>query len=523
MALNGKLLIGSAERRGNHGEVRGLDAATGEAMEPIFGGASRDDLDDACRLADEAFAPFRETGLEERARFLELIAQNILDIGDVLVGRCMAESGLPRARVEGERGRTVTQLRLFADVVREGSFLGLRVDPGMPDRKPLPRVELRLRNVAVGPVAVFGASNFPLAFSVAGGDTASAFAAGCPVVVKAHSAHPGTSELVGQAVQRAVKDCGLPDGTFSLLFAAHRSIGESLVADHRIKAVGFTGSRGGGTALMKIAAKRAQPVPVYAEMSSINPVILFPSALQNRGREIGRAFVASLLMGAGQFCTNPGLILAVEGPGLDNFVAGASEALDATPAATMLTAGIHKSYCEGVALLMSHACVEKLAEGQAGGRFQGRAAMFATKAADFLAHPELQEEVFGSSSLIVRCRDEADLSRVVDALEGQLTAALHFDEPDYGQARALLPTLELKAGRLIANGFGTGVEVGHAMVHGGPFPATSDGRTTSVGSLAITRFLRPVSYQDMPQEMLPAALRDNNPSRLPVRINGRLG
>ncbi len=523
MTLTGSLLIGGTERRGTNGEIRGLDAATGEKLEPAFGGATADDLEEACRLAAEAFDAYRETSLEDRAKFLEAIAQNILDIGDELVERCVTESGLPRARVEGERGRTVGQLRLFAQVVREGSFLGLRVDPAMPDRKPLPRVELRLRNVSVGPVAVFGASNFPLAFSVAGGDTASALAAGSPVVVKAHSAHPGTSELVGRAVQKAVKDCGLPAGTFSLLFDSGRNVGQGLVADHRIKAVGFTGSRTGGTALMKIAAERPEPIPVYAEMSSINPVILFPAALANRGEAIGKAFVASLTMGAGQFCTNPGLILVVDGPGLESFIAGASEALKSAPASTMLTPGIHKSYCEGVAKLTSHGSVQKLAEGQVGERFQGQAALFATRAADFLSHKELQEEVFGSSSLIVRCRDEAELARVIDALEGQLTIALHIDEADHAAAKALLPKLELKAGRLLVNGFGTGVEVGHAMVHGGPYPATSDGRTTSVGSLAIARFLRPVSYQDMPQELLPQALRDNNPLNLPVRIDGKLG
>ncbi|RIY01391.1 aldehyde dehydrogenase (NADP(+)) [Aureimonas flava] len=523
MTLNGRLLIGGAERRGTDGEIRGLDAASGEPQEPGFGGATLADLDEACRLAAEAFPRYRETRPAERAAFLEAIARNILELGDELVARCVLESGLPRARVEGERNRTVGQLRLFADVVREGSFLDLRIDPAMPERKPLSRVELRLRNISVGPVAVFGASNFPLAFSVAGGDTASALAAGSPVVVKAHSAHPGTSELVGRAVATAVRECGLPRGTFSLLFASRRSVGEALVADPRIKAVGFTGSRAGGTALMRIAAQRPEPIPVYAEMSSINPVILFPAALAERGAEIGRSFVASLTMGAGQFCTNPGLVLAVEGEGLDAFLAAATDALTAAPAATMLTPGIHASYCEGVAKLAVHDRVETLGEGRAGERLQGRAALFATSASDFLAHRELQEEVFGASSLVVRCRDAAELSRVVAALEGQLTIALHLGEGDVEAARTLLPELEVKAGRILVNGFGTGVEVGHAMVHGGPYPATSDARTTSVGSLAVARFLRPVCYQDLPAALVPETLRDGNPLGLPVRTDGHLG
>jgi 2,5-dioxopentanoate dehydrogenase len=391
----------------------------------------------------------------------------------------------------------------------------------MPDRAPLPRPDLRLHHVAVGPVAVFGASNFPLAFSVAGGDTASALAAGCPVIVKAHSAHPGTAELVGRAVQRAVTECDLPEGVFSLLFDSGRSVGQGLVADHRIKAAGFTGSRTGGTALMKIAASRPEPIPVYAEMSSINPVLLFPGAMAARGEAIGKAFVGALTLGAGQFCTNPGLVLAVDGDGLDRFIDGAKAALKAAPAATMLTPGIHKAYCQGVSRMKEHARVQILGEGMIGERFQGQAALFSTTAEDFLTHTELQEEIFGSSSLIVRCKDEDALARVVEALEGQLTIALHLEPSDHAMARRFMPTLEEKVGRILVNGFGTGVEVGHAMVHGGPYPATSDGRTTSVGSLAINRFLRPVSYQDLPGDLLPPALSDENPLGIPRQVDGK--
>ena len=520
MPVTGQLLIGQARVRGSHGEVRALAAASGEALAPGFGGAGPNELERACALAEAALDRYRETSLEQRAAFLENIASNILALGDELIERCMSETGLPRARLEGERGRTVGQLRLFAAVVRDGGFLEARIDPAQPERQPLPKVDLRLRHIAIGPVAVFGASNFPLAFSVAGGDTASALAAGCPVVVKAHSAHPGTSELVGQAIQQAVHSQGLPEGVFSLLFDSGRRIGQGLVADARIKAVGFTGSRSGGVALMKIAQAREEPIPVYAEMSSINPVLLLAHALAERGEDIAKAFVGSLVLGAGQFCTNPGLILAIDSPALRAFETAAAAALKLAPAQTMLTPGIHASYCQGVERLGQHAEVDTVGQGADGERYQARAALFATSAEAFMARAELREEIFGPASLIVRCTDAAQMKALLASLEGQLTIALHLSDADYPQAREWLPLLERKAGRLLVNGFGTGVEVGHAMVHGGPFPATSDTRTTSVGSLAIQRFLRPVSYQDLPQALLPQALRSDNPWHVPQRLNG---
>jgi 2,5-dioxopentanoate dehydrogenase len=519
--INGEMFIGGRAVKGSNGEIRGLNAATGEPLEPIFAGATPDQLDEACRLADEAFDTYRSTDPQSRALFLEAIAQNILDLGDELVERCMAESGLPRPRIEGERGRTVGQLRLFAQVVRDGRYLDVRIDPAMPDRQPLPRSDIRSRMVPVGPVAVFGASNFPLAFSVAGGDTASALAAGCPVISKAHSAHPGTSELVARAINDAVAGCGLPVGVFSLLFDSGREIGQALVADHRVKAVGFTGSRGGGTALMKIAANRHEPIPVYAEMSSINPVILFEGALQERAEAIGKAFVASLSMGAGQFCTSPGLIIGKDGEGLSRFVAAAAEVLREAAAQTMLTPGIHQSYCQGVEALAGHNRVETVARGQVGQNYQGQAALFATTGEAFLDDRALQEEVFGSSSLVVRCSDDEQLTAVLSALEGQLTAALHISEADHTEAKRLLPLLERRVGRILINGFGTGVEVSHAMVHGGPYPATADGRSTSVGTMAIDRFLRPVCYQDVPEALLPDDVKDSNPRGVERLMNGK--
>jgi alpha-ketoglutaric semialdehyde dehydrogenase len=434
----------------------------------------------------------------------------------------MAESGLPRARIEGERARTVGQLRLFADVIRSGAWLDVRLDPPLPDRKPLARGDLRQWHIAVGPVAVFGASNFPLAFSVAGGDTASALASGCPVVVKAHSAHPGTSELVGRAVQAAVAECGLPEGVFSMLFGSGSRVGTTLVAHPHIKSVGFTGSRRGGTALMKVAAERREPIPVYAEMSSINPVFLMPAALAARAEKIGAGFVASQTMGAGQFCTNPGLVLALDSPDLDRLLASAATTLRGSPAATMLTPGIHSAYQNGVERLAGNSKVREVARGQTcQGPHQCQAALFQTDAASFLADPDLEEEIFGSSALVVRCPDVQTLRDVAEHLEGQLTATVHMEDADLETVRALLPTLERRAGRILVNGWPTGVEVGHAMVHGGPYPATSDSRTTSVGSLAIRRFLRPVCYQDLPQALLPEALRDGNPWNVPRLVDGK--
>lgn len=522
MSLRSENLIGSEGVPGAGKPWRAIEAATGLETGPSFLSATPEMVDRACALAAEATDPYRELPLAERAAFLEGIAQAIIDIGDELIECCMTESGLPRPRVESERGRTAGQLRMFADFVRAGLFLEARIDPALPERKPLPRPDLRLRMVPVGPVVVFGASNFPLAFSVAGGDTASALAAGCPVIVKAHPAHPGTSALVGEAVRKAVADHGLPEGVFSLLYDAGIEIGQRLVADPRVAAVGFTGSRGGGTALMKIAAVRATPIPVYAEMSSINPVILFPNALKQRGAEIGKAFVASLTLGSGQFCTSPGLILAVEGPGLDAFVGGASHVLAQTRAQTMLTPGIHRAYCHGVAALDANPAVTALARGETAGPNQGQPVLFSTDGRSFRGDHSLAEEVFGSAALLVRCRDDNEIRAILEQLEGQLTAALHMDEGDQAGAGALMPLLERKVGRIIVNSFGAGVEVGHAMVHGGPYPATSDGRTTSVGSLAIDRFLRPVCYQDVPDALLPPSLRAANPLGIPRLVDGEI-
>lgn len=522
ITINGDLLIGASAVKGSAAAFRAVNPATGEQFEPSFGSGTVDDVERACALAHAAFDTYRDTSLEARAAFLELAAQNILDLGPQLIERAMQESGLPQARLEGERGRTVGQLRLFAKVVRDGHFLATALDSALPERTP-PRPDLRLRKIGLGPVAVFGASNFPLAFSVAGGDTASALAAGCPVVVKAHGAHPGTSELVGKAVQAAVKAAGLPEGVFSMLHGDGRTIGQALVSHPAIKAVGFTGSRQGGLALVRTAAAREEPIPVYAEMSSINPLFLLPGAMDQKAAQIGTGFIDSLVLGAGQFCTNPGLVVALEGAALDSFRAAAATALQGKVGSTMLTPGIHAAFNSGVEKLGKQAGVSLVARGQCGSTVcAGQAALFETDAASFLANPALEDEIFGSSSLIVRCASLEQFREVAEHLDGQLTATVFLSEADKEAAQALLPVLERKAGRILINGYPTGVEVSHAMVHGGPFPATSDSRSTSVGASAIDRFLRPVSYQDLPAWLLPEALQDANPLGLHRIRNGEL-
>ena len=517
--IDGSMLIGSGARKSDAGFFA-VDPASGAQLPTSFSEAGGAEVDAACALAAAAFASFSALEPAARARFLETVAENILAIGDELIVTAMTETGLPRARLEGERGRTTGQLRLFAEVVRQGDWLEATIDPALPERTP-PRADLRRMNLALGPVAVFGASNFPLAFSVAGGDTASALAAGCPVIVKGHPAHPGTGELVARAVQAAVAACGLAEGVFSYLPGTTNVLGAALVADPRVKAVGFTGSRAGGLALVRIAQQRAEPIPVYAEMSSINPVVLLPAALAARGEALGRAFVQSLTLGAGQFCTNPGLVIALAGPDLDRFVAAAVAALADSPPALMLTPGIHASFERGVEALASHPAVAPLARGRVGeGVNQACGALFATEAADFLADRALSHEVFGSSSVIVRCRDLDQMAEVIEGLEGQLTASLQLDPADAAAAARLLPGMQRRAGRVLANGWPTGVEVTYAMVHGGPFPATSDGRSTSVGSLAMMRFLRPVCYQDLPELLLPPALQAANPWKLARRVDG---
>lgn len=523
MQILGETIIGQRAVAGQGGQVYALAAATGEQLTPVFGASTLDDVNAACELAEASFDSYRQLSDEKRATFLDAIAQGLLDLGDVLIERVHIESGLPKPRLEGERMRTVNQLKLFASLLRDGRWHGAVVDTAMPDRQPLPRADLRLRRIGLGPVAVFGASNFPLAFSVAGGDTASALAAGCPVVVKAHPAHLGTSELVARVIQKAARETGMPDGVFSMLIDKDISVGQALVSHPLISAVGFTGSRRGGLALVAAAQARPVPIPVYAEMSSINPVFLLPAALSARGDSIAKGFVESLVMGAGQFCTNPGILLALESDALERFVSAAANALADKSPTTMLTPNIHGAYCNGLNNLHKASGVTLVAEGrEAEGSFQARPAFFRTDSATFLANPALEDENFGPSALLVVCKDTADLQTVAAKFDGQLTVTLQFEEGDQAIAQALLPTLERKAGRILFNDYPTGVEVSYSMVHGGPFPATSDSRSTSVGATAIDRFLRPVCYQNVPDSLLPPSLQQSNPLKTWRLVNGEL-
>ncbi|WP_225029168.1 aldehyde dehydrogenase (NADP(+)) [Xinfangfangia pollutisoli] len=460
----------------------------------------------ACAAAEAAALDFDAAGPEARARFLETIAAEIDARADAITEIGSQETGLPEARLVGERGRTTGQLKLFANHIRKPGWQDLRHDPALPDRQPLPRPDLRMMQRPVGPVAVFGASNFPLAFSVAGGDTASALAAGCPVVVKGHSAHPGTGELVAQAIDAAIRACGLPPGTFSLVQGGSRDVGEALVRDPHIRAVGFTGSLFGGRALYDLCAARPEPIPFFGELGSVNPMFLLPAAVAARGAEIAKGWAGSLTLGAGQFCTNPGIAVLIDGPEADAFVAAARAALAGSGAQTMLTDGIAAAYRQGRDRIAAGKGVREVLTTVCDRR-EATPYLFEVSGADWLADHALAEEVFGPLGVIVRVRHAAEMLAIAQSLAGQLTCTLHLDAGDTDLAQSLMPVLERKAGRILANGFPTGVEVADAMVHGGPYPASTNFGATSVGTLSIRRWLRPVCYQNLPEALLPQALR----------------
>ncbi|MDG4720144.1 aldehyde dehydrogenase (NADP(+)) [Thalassospira aquimaris] len=460
-------------------------------------------VDQAAKAAEEAFWTFGYSTREERAKFLNTIADEIDARGDEITEIGTQETGLPEARLQGERGRTVGQLRLFASHILDGAYLDRRYDEALPDRAPLPRPDLRLMQRPIGPVAVFGASNFPLAFSVAGGDTASALAAGCPVVVKAHSAHPGTGEIVAQAIDVAIKKCGIHPGVFSLIQGGKRDVGQSLVQHPLIKAVGFTGSLGGGRALFDLCAARPEPIPFFGELGSVNPMFMMPKAVAARGEALGAGWAGSLTMGAGQFCTNPGIAVVIDGADADAFVASAKEALSGVAAQTMLTDGMAETYRAGAKRVAATAGVKEVLTTSCNLR-NATPYLFETTGENWLSNHELGEEVFGPLGLVVRVKDVAEMRTIAKALEGQLTCTLHLDAGDAADARSLMPILEHKAGRVLANGFPTGVEVSDTMVHGGPYPASTNFGATSVGTMSIRRFLRPVCYQNIPTDVLPA-------------------
>ncbi len=463
-------------------------------------------VDQACRAAEAAFAAYSAKSREERAVFLEAIAEEIDKRGEAVTLIGTQETGLPEGRLNGERGRTTGQLKLFADHIRKGAHLDARFDAAQPDRQPAARPEIRLVQRPIGPVAVFGASNFPLAFSTAGGDTAAALAAGCPVVVKGHSAHPGTGEIIAEAIAAAVERTGMPAGVFSLIQGGRRDVGSALVTHPAIKAVGFTGSLAGGRALFDLCAQRPEPIPFFGELGSVNPMFLLPAATSARGEAIGSGWAGSLTMGAGQFCTNPGIAVVVEGPEADKFVAAAKAGLEKVAAQTMLTDGIASAYHEGVERMRSSNAVSPVLSSESEGRNAGPN-LFETTGETWLADHALGEEVFGPLGLVVRVGSTEEMVNLAEKFAGQLTATMHMDDSDLGLAQALLPVLERKAGRVLVNGFPTGVEVVDSMVHGGPYPASTNFGATSVGTMSIRRFLRPVSYQNFPEALLPADLR----------------
>lgn len=481
-------------------------------LEPLFHEATQEEVDAAINKAEEAFSIYRNKSGLEKAKFLEAIADEILALGDKLIDRACAETGLPVGRITGERGRTMNQLKLFASVLKEGTWVDARIDRAQPDRQPFPKVDIRSMNRPLGPVGIFGASNFPLAFSVAGGDTASALAAGCTIVVKGHPAHPGTSELIGLAISSAVTKCNMPDGTFSMVHGTSHEVGMAIVNHPLIQALGFTGSFRGGKALYDAAQSRPQPIPVYAEMGSTNPVFILPSALSKRGEEIAAGLAHSVTLGVGQFCTNPGLVIHQVAKQADDFQSSLGEKISKIPAATMLTKNICDAYTKGIENLNHEVGVKAKSSGvENKNGYKGTPQLLQVDSQYFHDNKKLEEEVFGPSTLLVTVPDKSEMLKIASGLDGHLTATLIGESDEIKEYADLINILERKVGRLIINGYPTGVEVCHAMVHGGPFPATTDSRSTSVGTRAITRFARPICYQNFPEELLPSELKSDNP------------
>ena len=525
MGLHGQHLIGNRPAAASAKTFHASNPASGERLEPAFYEATAGEVDAACGLADAAFVVVRKKGAHDRAGLLRAIAAEILNLGDALVVRTMEETGLPRPRIEGERGRTVGQLKMFADLVEEGSWVDARIDRAQPERQPLPKPDVRRMLVALGPVAVFGASNFPLAFSVAGGDTASALAAGCPVVCKGHPAHPGTSELVAGAIAKAVEQTGFPAATFALLQGAGVEVGTALVQHPAIRAVGFTGSLKAGRALYDMAARRPHPIPVHAEMGSTNPVFVLPGALKERGEAIAQGLIGSVTMGVGQFCTKPGLVFLPESADGERFSEVVAAALAAVAPGTMLHAGIRANFQGGAKRLSGVAGVQTKVSpaAMATPGAQQAAMLFQTTAAELARSPEIAEELFGPATVAVTAGNREELLAAARNLDGHLTATLHATPQDLAEYADLVDVLQTKVGRLILNGWPTGVEVCAAMHHGGPYPATTDARTTSVGTAAIYRWAKPLCFQNFPNDALPEELRDGNPRGIWRQVDGRLG
>ncbi|MFK5924487.1 MAG: aldehyde dehydrogenase (NADP(+)) [Verrucomicrobiota bacterium] len=523
--LHGQQFIGSQNSAQNPVTFQSINPASNEALPTHFHEASTDEIDQALQLASAAFDEFRHTSAEQRAVFLETIVAEVEALGDQFVEQAQAETGLPRPRCEGERGRAIGQARQFAELLRDGSWVDARIDLPQPDRQPLPKPDVRSMMLPIGPVVVFGASNFPIAISVLGADTVSALASGCPVIVKAHPAHPATCELATRAVLAAVKKCGLPEGTFSLIHGRSHDTGMALVKHPQTQAVAFTGSLAGGRALCDAAAARPHPIPVYAEMGSVNPIFLLPGALKERAAQIGSDFIQSVTLGVGQFCTCPGLVFAVDSDDLGTFTASAAESAKQAPPATMLHPGIHEAFWKGVNAIDhidGFSLIGQSGEKASAEKNQAACSIFETDSATLRDHPQLYDEVFGPVSTVSKCQSVDELEHFADQLEGSLTASIHGTDEDLAEHAGLIRILETKVGRLIFNGYPTGIEVCHAMHHGGPYPASSHSHFTSIGTRCIYRFVRPVCYQGWPQQALPAELKNDNPAQIWRLLDGEV-
>lgn len=519
MTLTGKNLIGNLESANGNITFQAKNPKDNSSLEINFTEAIPDEVSRAVEKADQAFTMYKNKSAGEKAAFLEAIGEEIMNLGDTLIHRCMNETALPEGRLNGERGRTVNQLKMFADLVREGSWVNARIDTAIPDREPVPKPDVRQMQRPLGPVGIFGASNFPLAFSVAGGDTASALAAGCPVVVKAHPLHPGTSELVGKAILKAAGRTGMPDGVFSLVQGPSVDVGLAIVNHPKITGIGFTGSFKGGKALFDAANQRPVPIPVYAEMGSTNPVFLLPGAIKERKETLADGLAGSVNLGVGQFCTNPGLVISEQSEESDEFLKNLDSAITNQDSGVMLSDGMKENYIQKTKRLSNTKGVSLLSRNKESAN-SVQSNIFTTTVDTFLANNELEEEVFGPSSLHVSSKGKQDLIRIAENLSGHLTATIHGTDKDLQEYAELVEVLEQKVGRIIFNGFPTGVEVCHSMHHGGPFPATTAPRTTSVGTMAIYRFTKPVCYQDFPQTSLPNELKNSNPLNINRLING---
>ena len=525
MFLTGKQLIGNRESAQSESSFQASDPASGAALHPPFFEATGSEIDAAVTLAVAAFDPFRQLAADVRADFLEAIANETIALGDALLERASAETAHPLARCASERDRAVLHTRQFAERVRDGSWADARIDLPDPSRKPFPKPDVRSLMQPIGPVAIFGASNFPIAISVLGADTISAFAAGCPVVVKAHPGHPGTCELAARAIFRAAESTGMPEGFFSLVHGKSNEVGSRLVSHSGITAAAFTGSLAGGRALFDVANSRPVPIPFYAEMGSINPVFLLPGALKERAAGIAEGFVAALTAGVGQFCTNPGLVLGLESEDWSAFSDLAGEKVSAFAPATMLHAGIHSAYESGISERLQHKSLELLGRSQTGAdpsRHEAAAYLFGATQQGLLNDPTLFDELFGPVSTLVGCAGPAELIAVAEKLEGSLSASIHGTGEDLAEYRDLITVLQRKVGRLIFNSYAVGIEVCHSMHHGGPYPATTHSHLTSIGTRAMSRFVRPVCYQDWPDAMLPLELQNANPRGIWRLVDGQL-